>query len=55
MNGKTRGEVSVPADAKQDEVMEAATALEKVSAFMDGKKVVKVIFVPKKILNIVVK
>lgn len=55
VNGKTRGEVSVPAEAMQEEVLAAAQALEKVAAFVDGKKVVKVIFVPKKILNIVVK
>ncbi len=55
VNGKTRGEVSVAVDAKEDEVMDAARAVEKVASFMEGKKMVKVIYVPGRILNIVVK
>lgn len=55
MNGKTRAEISVAVDAKEEEVMAAAQAVDKVATFLDGKKIVKVIFVPGRILNIVAK
>lgn len=55
VNGKTRGEVSVPADAIEADVMAAAMEQEKVASFLDGKRVVKVIYVPGRILNIVAK
>jgi len=55
VNGKTRGEVSVPADATEADVMAAAMEQEKVASFLDGKRVVKVIYVPGRILNIVAK
>jgi leucyl-tRNA synthetase len=55
VNGKLRGKVVVPADASQKLVQERALAEEKVKAAIAGKKIVKVIFVPAKLLNLVVK
>jgi leucyl-tRNA synthetase len=55
VNGKTRGEVAVAPDAKEEEVVAEAKALEKVASFMEGKKIVKVIYVPGRILNLVIK
>lgn len=55
VNGKTRGEVSVAVDAKEADVMALATTQDKVAGFLEGKNVVKVIYVPGRILNIVVK
>jgi len=55
VNGKPRGEALVSKEASQEEVMELARGHEKVSAHLEGKEVVKVIYVPGKILNIVVR
>ncbi|KAF0220241.1 MAG: leucyl-tRNA [Geobacteraceae bacterium] len=54
VNGKLRGKVTVQAAAGEDEVKGAALADEKVKAFMEGKSVRKVIYVPGKLVNIVV-
>jgi len=55
VNGKTRGEIEVSMEASQDEAVELAQGVEKVQNFLDGKKIIKVIFVPGRILNIVAK
>ncbi|MEQ8486099.1 MAG: leucine--tRNA ligase [Pseudomonadales bacterium] len=54
VNGKVRGKVSVPADADEAAMREAALANENVVRFVDGKTVRKVISVPGKLVNIVV-
>ena len=53
--GKKRATVKVPVDATQDEVLQIATSESHVKGFVDGKQIVKVIYVPKRLLNIVVK
>ena len=53
VNGKLRGLVVVPADATEDQIKAAALADEKVRAAIAGKQVVKVIVVPRKLVNIV--
>ena len=55
VNGKLRGKVLVPAEASQELVLERALADEKVKAAVKGKQIVKVIFVPGKLLNLVVR
>jgi leucyl-tRNA synthetase len=55
VNGKLRGRVLVPADADEALVKERALADEKVKAAIAGKQIVKVIFVPGKLLNLVVR
>ncbi|MCU1306399.1 MAG: Leucyl-tRNA synthetase [Acidobacteriaceae bacterium] len=55
VNGKLRSRISVPADSSEEFVRNAAFADEKVKAAMAGKEVVKVIVVPGKLVNIVVK
>jgi len=55
VNGKLRSVTVVPADATEDQIKQAALANEKVRAAIAGKQVVKVIVVPKKLVNIVVK
>ena len=54
INGKVRAVVKVPADASQDAIVEIAKANEEVAKYIAGD-IVKVIYVPKKILNIIVK
>ncbi|MFP4540468.1 MAG: leucine--tRNA ligase [Opitutales bacterium] len=54
INGKPRGEVTVAKDAPQDAVLALAQADPKVAAHLEGKTLRKVIYVPGKILNLVV-
>lgn len=54
VNGKLRGKVTVSASASEDEVKASALADAKVNSFIEGKTVRKVIYVPGKLLNIVV-
>ena len=55
INGKLAAVVRVPADADSKAIEEAALAAEKVQARIEGKTVVKVIVVPGKAVNLVVK
>ena len=55
VNGKLRGRIVVSADAPEDAVRARAQADEKISASIAGKQVVKVIVVPGKLVNIVVR
>ena len=55
INGKTRGEIEIKKDATQDEAVELARGVDKVQNFLEGKNIIKVIFVPGRILNIVAK
>jgi leucyl-tRNA synthetase len=55
VNGKLRGRVVVSADAGEETVLERALADEKVQAAIAGKQIVKKIYVPGRLVNIVVK
>ena len=55
VNGKVRGKLTVGANVSKDEMEALAMADEKIKALVEGKTVVKVIAVPKKLVNIVVK
>ncbi|MEM1446345.1 MAG: leucine--tRNA ligase [Planctomycetota bacterium] len=54
VNGKLRGTVTVPADADQTAIEEAAKAEENVALHLEGKTIRKVIVIPKKLVNLVV-
>ncbi|NND44828.1 MAG: hypothetical protein HKN58_05860, partial [Xanthomonadales bacterium] len=54
VNGKLRGKVVLPVGTDRDSASEAALAEPNVQRHVDGKTVRKVIFVPDKLLNIVV-
>ena len=54
-NGKARFNQAFPADATSDDIQASVLADERSAKWMEGKQVVKVIVVPKKIINIVVK
>ena len=54
INGKLRGRVTVPADSTEDFVVEAALADEKVKSALAGKQIVKKIYVPGKLVSLVV-
>ena len=55
VNGKVRGKVTVVADADEETVKTVAFADENVKKFTDNTQIVKVIYVPGKLLNVVVK
>lgn len=55
VNGKLRGEIEVEVDASEDYVLKTALVSDKIKRYTDEKKIVKVVYVPGKILNIVVK
>jgi len=55
VNGKLRDTIVVAFDAGEEEIKKKALASEKVKIFTAGKQVVKIISVPKKLINIVVK
>jgi leucyl-tRNA synthetase len=54
VNGKHRGELLVPVGTTQDDIVAQAKANEKVTPHLAGKEVKRIIYVPGKILNIVV-
>ncbi len=55
VNGKLRSRITVPAEAGEDLIRELALADEKVKSAIAGKQIVKVIIVPGKLVNVVVK
>ena len=55
VNGKLRGKVNVDADAGEDAIKQVALSEENVARNIEGKQVVKVVVVPKRLVNIVVK
>jgi len=55
VNGKVRGKVTVPATSSEEEVKAAAKADPNVAKFLDGKEILKEIYIPLKMLNFVVK
>jgi leucyl-tRNA synthetase len=54
VRGKLRGTVTVPTGASEEEVMSAARAIPAVAAQIEGKEIRKVVFLPGKLMNIVV-
>ena len=55
VNGKVRGKVTVPATSSEEEIKTAAKADPNVAKFLDGKEILKEIYIPLKMLNFVVK
>jgi leucyl-tRNA synthetase len=55
INGKLRANLEVPKDISKEEALNKAKQLPNVQKWIDGKNIVKEIYVPGKIINIVVK
>ncbi len=55
INGKVRDKVEVPASISEPEARELALSQPRVKSFLTGKQTEKVIYVPKRLVNIVVK
>ena len=54
-NGKARFQMTFPADATKEDIEKKALEDERSQHYIDGKTIVKIIVVPKKIINIVCK
>ena len=54
-NGKTRFTLDFPADASKEDIEKTTLASEQASKYLDGKQVVKVVVVPGRIVNIVIR
>ncbi|MGE4550085.1 MAG: class I tRNA ligase family protein, partial [Opitutales bacterium] len=55
VNGKLRGEAQFPKDVDKDTAIAASKAHGKVQSFIEGKEIVREIYVPGKLVNLVVK
>jgi leucyl-tRNA synthetase len=55
VNGKLRDRVTVPAQITEDEARQLALARERVKPYLEGGHVARVIYVPKRLINLVVK
>jgi leucyl-tRNA synthetase len=55
VNGKLRSRITVPTNLDQEKVKEVALNNEKVKRWIEAKEVLKVIFIPNKLINLVVK
>jgi leucyl-tRNA synthetase len=53
VNGKVRDKVEVPVTISEDEARELALGREKIRAYLNDKKVNKVIYIPRRLVNIV--
>ena len=54
VNGKVRSRIVVPADEDADKIKTLALADDKIIKAINGKKVLKEVYVPKKLVNIVI-
>jgi len=54
VNGKLRGKIEVPADTGEEDIKSMALIEESARKFIQGKKIKKIVYVPKKLVNIVV-
>ena len=55
VNGKVRGKIEVSMETSKDEMETLAKDLENVKKYIENKEIVKIITVPKKLVNIVIK
>jgi leucyl-tRNA synthetase len=55
VNGKLRDRFSMPAAITEEEAKETAMASQKVQSYLDGRQVIKIIYVPGRLINLVVK
>jgi leucyl-tRNA synthetase len=54
VNGKLRDKIEVERDISEEKVKELAISREKVKKWIEGKEIKKVVYVPRKLINIVV-
>jgi len=55
INGKVRSKLVVPSEISEDDLKSLVMGDKKINENLDGKKIVKTIIVPKKLVNLVVR
>ena len=55
VNGKVKAEISVPSEMQKDDVIATALAHDKIASLLAGNEPQKIIYIPGRIVNIVVK
>jgi leucyl-tRNA synthetase len=55
VNGKLRSRIFASPDASEDQLREAALRDEKVRATTEGRDVVKVVVIPRRLVNVVIR
>ena len=55
VNGKVRGKIVVSSNTTEDEMKKLAFDIENVKNYTDGKEIVKIVVIPKKLVSIVIK
>ncbi len=55
VNGKLRDRIMVPASITEAEARQLAVERQRVKAYLEGKEIIRVIYVPKRLVNVVVK
>lgn len=55
VNGKLRGQIEVAVDEKKEKILDLAQKEEKVARYLEGKTLIKEIYVPGKLVSLVVK
>jgi leucyl-tRNA synthetase len=55
INGKVRARIEAPADISEDDAREAVLAHENVQRYVEGKQIAHLVYVPGKLVNIVVR
>jgi leucyl-tRNA synthetase len=55
VNGRVRGQLHIATDLPEEEVREEALSLDRVKPYLEGQEIVRVIVVPNRLVNIVVK
>ncbi|RMF23512.1 MAG: hypothetical protein D6760_05185 [Deltaproteobacteria bacterium] len=54
INGKVRGRITIPADASEDQIIEAARADERIATALSGRQLRRTIVVPRRLVNLIV-
>lgn len=55
VNGKVRGKIEISSKTTEDEMKTLSLNIENVKTHLDGKEIVKIVTIPKKLVNIVIK
>lgn len=54
VNGKVRANIEMPSDSSEETILEAAKGEENVAVYLEGKEIKKTVYVPGKLVNLVV-
>lgn len=55
INGKLRGEIEIAKDSTQNQVFDKAIKADRILPYMNGRQIIKKIYIPGRLVNLVVK